>query len=101
MDNSAITLAMYFSMALVSFSLFLLIASFRGKNITDWFLMLRDLLLSLMAARYIVIALTEGQSPEWLKIIHWGLMTAVSIGLFVTLARQHILPRLHKKPKDR
>ena len=93
-------LIMYASMTLTSFAIFLLIASFRGKSTTDWFLLLRDLLLSLMAARFLVISVSGDHSPEWLKNLHWLLMTVVSIGLFVSLVDQHViknLPIIRKK----
>lgn len=91
---------MYASMALTSFAIFLLIASFRGKSSTDWFLLLRDLLISLMAARFLVVSVTVLHTPEWLRNLHWFLMSVVSIGLFVSLVDQHViknLPIIRKK----
>lgn len=96
MSDKVILLTMYFSMAIASFSVFLLIATFRGKNVTDWLLLFRDLLLSLMAAWLFVDTITDLEAPRGLRVLHWTLSSIVSVALFASLVDRNVIGRIPK-----
>ena len=84
------TQAAYLAVAVISFSLFLLIASFKGKGLVDWMLMLHDLMLSVMAVRFFLLDAFGVRASAEFRFTQWSLMILIGLTLFICLVREHI-----------
>lgn len=93
--------AAYLAVAVTSFSLFLLLAAFKGKRLIDWMLLVRDLLLAVMSVRFFLLDTFGTKLPVEFRVAQWVSLTAVCVVLFIALVREHTIYRKKYLTQDK
>lgn len=87
---NAMMIILYVIIMIVSFSIAFIILSFKGKNLMDWALGLKNLAMSTLLLRFVILNATGWDDNETLKFWQWTFIAGAYILTLYALAREHV-----------
>ena len=92
-DPQIITILMavlYTIIMITSFTVAFIILSFRGKNLMDWALGLKNLAMSTLLLRFLILSITDWDGSESLKFWQWTFIAGAYMLTLYVLAKEHV-----------
>lgn len=81
---------LYTIIMVTSFTIAVVIFSFQGKNLMDWALALKNLAMSTVLLRFLLILITDWEGSDSIKFWQWTFVAGAYILTLVVLAREHV-----------